>query len=82
MGHVMSDPRISRLYEVSVVQPANSTLHSSTLHYVAATAIFDFASQGASLVSLWKLVVILFVFVNVKNFPLIWHVSISVNQHP
>lgn len=76
----MSNFDISGLYEVhDVAQAANSTLQCSALDYVPTTTFYDTVSQLVSIFSLWRMVVLLLVLGNVKNLPLIWHVSISVH---
>jgi hypothetical protein len=76
----MSNLDISGLYEVhDVVQGANSTLQCSALDRAPTTTFYDAASQLVSSFSLWRVIVLLLVLGNVKNLPLIWHVSISVH---
>jgi hypothetical protein len=78
MQHVMSDLDVSGLYQVpDVVRTVNSTLTTSSFSYDPARAILGFLLRLLPLVTVWRVVVLVLVLGNLKNIPLIWHVSIS-----
>lgn len=79
MGWLMSDLDISRLYEVPVAfQTANSTIQCPAFQHVSITTINSILQQIVSTISMWRVIVFLLVLGNVKNLPMVWHVSISV----
>lgn len=78
MGHLISDLDISRLYEAPIIiQTAISTIRYSAFQHVSITTAHNILQQLVSLISLWRVIVFLLVLGNVKNLPMIWHVSIS-----
>jgi len=75
----MSDLDIFGLYEVPiVVQTTNSTIRCPAFQDVSITMIYDFLTQFVSFISLWRVIVFLLVLGNIKNLPMIWHVSMPV----
>lgn len=74
----MSDLNVTGVYQgPNVLHNVNSTIQTSSFPYASVIILPDFLSQLISFITMWRVVVLLLVLGNLKNIPLIWHVSIS-----
>jgi hypothetical protein len=74
MHPVMSDLNNTVVYQVSV--PGNSSVYeTSSSTSPSGFHVGTVLSQVWSLITLWRLLVLCLVIGNLKNIPLIWHVS-------
>jgi hypothetical protein len=76
----MSDFNNSIVFQVSV--PANASGYApSSLPNESGSLPGSILSQIWSILTIWRLLVLLLLVGNVKNIPLIWHASIQSNEN-
>lgn len=73
MHPAMSDLNFSIVYQVPEIDC--SGLQASTPSQLSASVCPSLLSTLLSLITIWRVVVLLLVLGNIKNIPLIWHVS-------
>jgi hypothetical protein len=74
MYPAMSDLNNSAVFEVPAVDC--SRFQASTPSQIAGSISFNIIYQILSLITIWRVIILLLVLGNIKNIPLIWHVSI------